>query len=174
MSDVSTLPGGASVPPPLPNGDGLTVTVASPIGALVSTDLGTDLTIALEKQLATAAYPPGTPIYPNADGIHFTSAISSAAATSAVVGLVTEQTAIGGPINFRDRGLMILPTASWDALTGGSGGLTPGAFYYLSAAAAGKLVTALPSGADSGVLIGKAINAKTMMISINLVALGSS
>jgi hypothetical protein len=174
MSDVTILPGGPEVAPPLINGDGSTVTVADVIGSLISTDLGTDSTILLENQLATAVYPIGTPVYPNANGTHFTSANAAAAATAAVVGLLTKATVVGGPVSYRDRGLLKLTAAQWDALiTGESGGLTPGVLYYLSAAAAGKLVTALPTGSSSGVLVGKAITATLMMVSINLVALGS-
>jgi hypothetical protein len=174
MSDVSIISGGPSLPPPFVNGDGATITVESPVGSEVSTDLGTDLTILLENQLATGAYPIGTPVYPNANGTHFTIAEANAAATSAVVGLLTAPTTVGGKVRYRDRGLMKLTVAQWDVLVGGSSGLTPGAFYYLSAATPGLLTTTIPSGANSGVLVGKAITPTLMMISINLVSLGSS
>jgi hypothetical protein len=36
-------------------------------------------------------------------------------------------------------------TGQWDAVTGGSGGLTPGVYYYVSAATAGLLTTTAPT-----------------------------
>jgi len=60
-----------------------------------------------------------------------------------------------------------LTTAQWDARTGGAGGLSPGERYYLSATAAGGLVTTPPvATGDFAVSIGSAISATRMAIQI--------
>lgn len=48
---------------------------------------------------------------------------------------------------YQSDGILIATTAQWDVVTGGSGGLTPGASYFLSAATAGGMTTTPPSTA---------------------------
>ena len=51
-----------------------------------------------------------------------------------VVGLLADdEVAIGASGNVRMGGLVTASKAQWDAITGQSGGLTPGMLYYLSA-----------------------------------------
>lgn len=49
-------------------------------------------------------------------------------------------------------GNISLTTGQWDALTGGSGGLTPGTVYYLSPTTAGSLTATAPSASGQFVL----------------------
>lgn len=49
-------------------------------------------------------------------------------------------------------GNISLPTGQWDALTGETGGLTPGAVYYLSPTTAGALTATAPSSSGQFVL----------------------
>jgi hypothetical protein len=83
-----------------------------------------------------------------------------------VIGVVTALT----PAGFRQdattqaTGRVTLSEAQWDAVTGQSGGLTPGP-YYLSDADAGEITTTAPSDLNSVVLlVGIAINATTIIL----------
>lgn len=58
-------------------------------------------------------------------------------------------------------------TAEWDAVTGQVGGLTSGAVYYLSAAAAGDLTTTAPIAEGEYVVrVGKAVSATRMEVMV--------
>ena len=74
-------------------------------------------------------------------------------------GLIAKLTADGG--FYQTSGALVLTTGEWDAVTGGSGGLTPGVTYYTDAATVGHL-SAVPYGAQVGI----AIDATTMLIQI--------
>lgn len=63
-------------------------------------------------------------------------------------------------------GLVTLPAAIWDSVTGGSGGLTPGATYYLSNIV-GQLTTTAPTSSGSFVVqVGDALDATTLVLSL--------
>lgn len=71
---------------------------------------------------------------------------ANAAATKNVVGLVFDtsiNSAASGSVAV--AGSVVATTTQWDAVTGQSGGLTPGAKYYLSNATAGNLTTTAPT-----------------------------
>jgi hypothetical protein len=70
------------------------------------------------------------------------------------------------PCTVQTSGVVTLATTLWDAIvTGESGGLTPGAYYYLSSTHAGFLVTTPPSAANSFVtLIGLALSATELLL----------
>lgn len=87
----------------------------------------------------------GTPVYvPTAGEVD--KAKADAASTKDVFGLVADtsiaDTASGG---IQTDGVLSATTAEWDAVTGQTGGLTPGAIYFLSATTAGMLTTTAPT-----------------------------
>ncbi len=82
-----------------------------------------------------------TPVYISAAGT-MDKARANAAGTSNCIGLVMDATILttaSGYIAFQD--IMVATTAQWDAVTGQTGGLTPGDTYFLDEATAGKLKT---------------------------------
>jgi hypothetical protein len=90
--------------------------------------------------------PIGTPVYSSAAG-SVNKAKADAAGTSVLIGLVADPdgilTAVKGPV--MTSGLLRAATGQWDTITGGSGGLTFNATYYIDAATAGKLTTTAPA-----------------------------
>lgn len=75
-------------------------------------------------------------------------------------GLTTPGTPNG---SVQSSGPLTLSTADWDAQTGGSGGLTPGAIYYNGVN--GALVTTPPTASGSySAIVGVAETAETMNI----------
>lgn len=115
---------------------------------------------------ASASLPIGTPM------VFSTTVDDTAGAAQAdvighafVVGVLSAPSTDGERCTVQTRGPIQLTIAQWDALiTGDSTGLTRGP-YYLSAAAAGKLVTAQPSGGGNVVvLVGYAISSTQMIL----------
>jgi len=73
-------------------------------------------------------------------------AIATSSPPAQVIGLVSSTSisaSASGAIAF--AGVMAATTTQWDAVTGQSGGLTPGAPYYLSSVTPGALTTTAPS-----------------------------
>jgi hypothetical protein len=81
------------------------------------------------------------------------------------MGLALSDVSASFVLEVRARGSVVLSEAIWDAVTGDSGGLTPAARYYVSAATAGKLVK-VPPASGHIVKIGRAINTTTMDLEI--------
>jgi len=82
-----------------------------------------------------------------------------------VVGLATQGAAARDRVHAQYSGLLKLTTAQWDAITGGSGGLTRGDAYYVSATTSGHLTTTAPSGGGQFVSpVGIATSATTMRL----------
>jgi len=93
---------------------------------------------------------------------------ANAVGTSKTIGLVG-QTSITASVSgdVAVSGIFSATTGEWDAVTGGSGGLTPNAIYYVSDATAGLLTTTPPSASGSYVVsVGIAISTTTMRIQI--------
>ena len=91
------------------------------------------------------------------------------AAAAQVVGLSLNECAAAGDSTYVTplTGPVDFTTEQWDNVTGQTGGLTPGAAYYLSAAVAGKLTTTAPSGVgDFIVYIGVGRDPTTMILNI--------
>lgn len=111
-----------------------------------------------------SSIPFGTPVY--ISGANLANKASSGAMPGArVIGLVADTTiAASASGNFVTAGALTGTTTQWDAITGGSGGLTPGTVYFLSATA-GQLTTAVPS---TGYLsaVGVATSTTTMQIQL--------
>lgn len=73
-------------------------------------------------------------------------AIGNATAPAQVIGLVSSTSiaaSASGSITF--AGVMAATTGQWDVVTGQTGGLTPGAMYFLSNTTAGALTTTAPT-----------------------------
>jgi hypothetical protein len=82
-----------------------------------------------------------------------------------VAGLAIAAAATSSPVTLQFSGPLTLTTAEWDARTGGSGGLSAGFWYYLSASTLGGLTTTAPSaGGEFVTPVGFAQDATTMII----------
>jgi len=94
-----------------------------------------------------------------------TAAQANAASTSKVIGLAQEEMADSATGNIITEGLLSLTTGQWDALTGGSGGLTAGTTYYLDDATAGYITGTKPTGSGNYVTkIGTALSETTLIV----------
>lgn len=109
----------------------------------------------------------GTPVYISAANT-VKKCQASASGTMDVLGLVRDvsvATSTAGSV--QTDGQLTATTAQWDAVTGGSGGLTAGSVYYVSAATAGQLTTTAPTTTGQFVVrVGKAISTTVLDISI--------
>lgn len=87
---------------------------------------------------------PGRAIYISGDG-DFGLALANNITTSKVIGFVGASISGGasGPVVI--DGILELTAGQWDAVTGQSGGLTPGAEYYLSNITGGAITTSAPT-----------------------------
>lgn len=86
----------------------------------------------------------GKPVYVfSGDNVKL--ALANAAGTKGVLGLVSD-TSISAAAsgNIFVSGIITATTGQWDAVTAQTGGLTPGAIYYLDNTTAGKMVTTAP------------------------------
>ncbi len=109
----------------------------------------------------------GMPVYLSAAGT-VKKAKGDAASTSLVAGLMTGTVASSATGEMQLNGQLTATTAQWDALTGGSGGLTAGAYYYISAATAGLITSTSTSDPDQfPVKIGLALSTTVMLIDID-------
>ncbi len=116
---------------------------------------------------------PGTPMYASASG-EADAARANAAGTSRVIGLASSNGAEGEPVHVQYAGPLDLPTAEWDVITGQSGGLTQGSYYYLVSGAAGQLTTTEPTaGGTFGIRVGLALSSTTMLIQIGDIVVNS-
>lgn len=110
----------------------------------------------------------GAPVYTDvANGVDLAQA--DASGTTEVLGLVADvsiSAAASGSI--QTDGILSATTTQWDAVAGTTGGLTPGAIYYLSASTAGLTAETAPSSVSEFVVrVGKAISTTEMEISIS-------
>jgi len=115
----------------------------------------------------------GTPVYKTAVTDAVDKADADALATARVLGLVADTTiAIAGSGNVITDGRLAATTGQWDAVTGETGGLTPGAKYYLSTATPGMLTQTVPS-VDGHVVapVGTAKSTTEMSITIERIVI---
>jgi hypothetical protein len=110
----------------------------------------------------------GTPVYVSAAS-SVDEAMADAAATKDVVGLVADTniatTATG---NIQSGGLFEATTGEWDAVTGGTGGLTAGTQYFVDPDTAGLLTDTAPTTTDDFVCaVGIALSTTEMIIAIH-------
>lgn len=109
----------------------------------------------------------GTPVYVKANG-NVDKAQADAQATVAMLGLVKDASiSASASGNIQTDGVLVATTGQWDTITGGSGGLTAGSRYFLSAATAGMLTTTAPTTTGQFVLlVGLALSTTEMDISL--------
>jgi hypothetical protein len=93
-------------------------------------------------------------------GAHAIAGINNGEA-SYPTGVVVPDPANPGGLRIQIAGTATLPTADWDAVTGGSGGLTPGSYYYCGIGGSdGALTPDTPIGA----LVGWALDAENLVL----------
>lgn len=126
----------------------------------------TEVDIVNLNNSGTAAASIGRVVYPTPSG--FALARADASATKNAIGLIKDATvAASANGNIQTDGLFVATAAQFDAVTGGQGGLTPGAWYYLSPTAAGGLTSTPPSTANQYVVpIGLAVSSTALDIRI--------
>ena len=85
--------------------------------------------------------------------------------TCEIAGMMIEDVLSNGSGRFQCNGEVTLTTAQWDAVTGATGGLTPGATYFLSNTNSGKMTSTVPS---SGVIarVGVALDTTKFLVKI--------
>jgi len=87
------------------------------------------------------------------------------AATSLPVGLVSTTISNGASGTVNTGSTMEATAAQWDAVVGGSGGLVPGAAYFLSNTVAGRITTVVPTSGYV-VRIGQALSTTKLKVSV--------
>jgi len=111
-----------------------------------------------------------TPVYLNGTANTVDKARANAMSTAQVNGLVYDAsiaTTASGAI--ATDGPMTATTSEWDAVTGQTGGLTPGSNYFLDPATAGKLTTTPPTTQGYvNMLVGQAASTTEMELNIGL------
>lgn len=107
-----------------------------------------------------------TVVYQKSDGdVDF--ARANAQGTVQVLGFAAEDISAAAAGLIQTDGILVATTGEWDAVTGGSGGLTPGSPYYVSSATAGQITATAPTSAGNFVVrVGLASSATEMEISI--------
>ncbi len=90
----------------------------------------------------------------------FSLAQANAAATKGVIGLIKDTSiAASSSGSIQTDGVLTATAAQFDAVTAQTGGLTPGATYFLSAASAGAMTSTAPSASGQYVVpVGVAIS----------------
>ena len=116
--------------------------------------------------IAAVAFVPGQVGYIVAATAEADSARANAAATANAVGIAVTAAAAADPVYLRYSGPVSLTTDQWDAVvTGGEGGLSVDAYYYVDSANAGKLVSTAPSaGGTFKTAVGLAISSTTLLV----------
>lgn len=133
---------------------------------IVNATAQTDIRLLLNGE-SSLAIVIGAPVYISAAGT-MKRAQANAAATSKVIGLGYDvSTAAAASGNAALNGLLVATTAQWDAVTGQTGGLTPGSTYFLDPTTVGKLtVTAPTTVGQSVVQVGVALSATDMNLTV--------
>lgn len=99
-----------------------------------------------------------TPVYA-VSGTNVDKAQANAQSTIRIKGLAAETIAAAGSGEIMVDGILEATTGEWDTVTGETGGLTPGANYFLDAATAGMLTQTAPSSAGEFVVrVGHALS----------------
>lgn len=104
----------------------------------------------------------GQPLYTDPLGSGVGLASSSALPRACFAGIAIADAAIGFAVNYRTSGCFELTTAEWDAVTGGSGGLSPGSTYFLDPT--NGMLTTSPTDAGFLVQVGRALSSTEFAI----------
>ncbi|HEY9697018.1 MAG TPA: hypothetical protein V6D10_07130 [Trichocoleus sp.] len=109
----------------------------------------------------------GAPVYVSAANT-VKKAQANALGTMDILGIVKDvSVAAAGSASIQTDGQITATTTQWDAVTGGTGGLTAGAVYYLSATTAGQMTVTAPTTSGQYVIrIGKALSTTIFDLSI--------
>ena len=113
----------------------------------------------------------GSPVYVsssfNANIVNVMASMATGSSAT-VQGLISDSSITYGTIgNIQVADMLTAPTASWDIITGESGGLTLGNTYYLDPANAGRLTSIAPTTTGQTIIIvGSAVNTTTLLINI--------
>lgn len=106
----------------------------------------------------------GAPVYVKSDGDLDLADASAIATCGSTIGLVAADAATTTEASVVTRDVLTLTTAQWDAVTGDTGGLTPGSRYYVSLTA-GELTTTAPSTSTEVVKqVGIALSTTQMLV----------
>lgn len=110
------------------------------------------------------------PVYAKSTAEQVDLARANASGTKNVLGLVADASIAADAVGaIQTDGVITATTAEWDAVTGQTGGLTPGAEYWLSAATAGMITPTVPGAGAYLVRIGTALSTTVLEISIDYV-----
>lgn len=111
----------------------------------------------------------GAPVYLNGTASTVDKARANAASTARVYGLVYDTSISSSATgSIATDGPVVATTTEWDAVTGQTGGLTPGSMYFLDPATAGKLTTTPPTTVGQLVVkVGDAVSTTEFEINIS-------
>lgn len=171
QANFTDLVAADQVNPTSPGGTGYTtrnlslLQISALVGGGGGGGSGSSLTVSLTNGSGSTLVP-GAPVYISGGGM-LLPAVAGALSTSSVIGLTTASIASSAAGAVALFGLVTLTTGQWDAVvTGESGGLTPGANYFLSPTS-GKLTTTPPiTPGQVLILVGRAISSTTMNVDI--------
>jgi hypothetical protein len=100
-------------------------------------------------------------------GFHVALGSANAAGPANLLGLSLTSATGGADLNYQYDDIVTLTTAQWDAVTGGSGGLTAGLPYYLSDVTVGELSTTKPTTSTHFVnLVGYALSTTELQLQL--------
>jgi len=147
----------------LVDGPGIIIT-HTPTGITITAEVGT---VTMQNDNAGTIVI-GQAVYTKNNG-NVDLAQADAAGTVEVLGLVRDTSiATGTSGEIQTDGTLTATTGEWDNVTGETGGLTPGAVYYLDPNTPGSLTQTAPTTTGDFVIrVGKAIATTTMAISIS-------
>ncbi len=91
---------------------------------------------------------------------------ANATGTMDVDGFCVADSTTGSAIFYQDSGILKLTTTQWDAVTGQTGGLTPGSEYFADSATAGKITTTPPSSGNIVQCVGTAQSTEDFHINL--------
>lgn len=93
---------------------------------------------------------------------------ANSSGTYRVVGLATSSVTAPNSASVQVAGVLSATTAQWDAVAGTSGGLTPGAVYWLSPSTPGGLTSTAPvTLGEYLVSIGEALSSTSLLLNFN-------
>ena len=109
----------------------------------------------------------GSPVRVNAADGKVVNAKADTGVNALVVGLARTLGQAGERFIAQYGDILQLDTEDWDAITGGSGGLTVNTLYYVSSTTGGHLTTVKPTAGGTQVApVGRAVSASELLILI--------
>ena len=142
---------------------GSTVTLGTPVLGLAAPTLQT-----LTNDQGSVV-PPGSIVYSDTTGTFMLASAQAVNSAAFPIGVASASIGIGASGSIAVNGPVTLTAAQWNAITGGSSGLTAGATYWLSQTTPGSLTTspALTNGTGLCLVkVGQAISTTVLMVNI--------